>query len=209
VVEVKDQGVRELFRFPGRPIDMLRRGGAIWVGTDSNLLVWTPGRPPEILGPAQNVPSGGPLLVDREGSLWVGTYRGLLQLPAPDTVAWGSAEAVATNGARRLARGAEGIWVDGWGGLTLMHSREDSWQPEPIAGTTTSALCVGTGGTLWAGYHDRFFEHRDGRAFSHPRKGLDINHDCSAGSQGRVWMLGNLGLFLGGAAPVSWPVRGR
>lgn len=207
VVEVKDQGVRELFRFPGRPIDMLRRGRALWVGTDSNLLTWTPGRPPEILGPAQNVPSGGPLLVDREGSLWVGTYRGLLQLPAPDTVAWSNAEGMVINGARRLAAAPEGIWVDGWGGLTLLRRSQDSWKPERISGTGTSALCAGADGALWAGYHDRFLEHRDGRFLSVARPGLEINQDCSTGREGRVWMLSNLGLFLAAGGPGSRELR--
>ncbi|HEV8376902.1 MAG TPA: hypothetical protein VGR38_11795, partial [Candidatus Polarisedimenticolia bacterium] len=200
VLEMRGGTVRELFRPAGRPIDMVQRGRTIWVGTDSNLTLWTPGETPEILGPAQNVPSGGPLLVDREGSLWVGTYRGLLQFPAPDTVAWGNNDKMAVDGTRRLVLAPEGIWVDGWGGLTLMRRRSDTWQPERISGTGTSAVCVGTDGALWTGYGGRFFEHRAGRFTSHPRAGLEINHDCCAGSDGRVWMLSNLGLFLASGA---------
>ena len=61
VVEVKGGETRELFRVRGRPIDMVQRGRTLWVGTDTYLVAWTPGQPPEILGPEQNVPSGGPL----------------------------------------------------------------------------------------------------------------------------------------------------
>ncbi|PYQ11414.1 MAG: hypothetical protein DMH00_08255 [Acidobacteria bacterium] len=201
VVEVKGGETRELFRVRGRPIDMVQRGRTLWVGTDTYLVAWTPGQPPEILGPEQNVPSGGPLLVDREESLWVGTYRGLLQFPAPDTVAWGRAERMATNGARRLVPAPEGIWVDSWAGLTLLRRLGGAWRPEPVPGTGTSAVCVGTDGTMWAGYSGHFLEHRDGRFFTHPQADLQYVLDCASGGQGRVWLFSNCGLTVAGGTP--------
>ena len=48
----------------------------------------TPGEAPRIMGPDTGLPAGGPMLVDREGSLWISSFRGLLQFPEPDTVMW-------------------------------------------------------------------------------------------------------------------------
>ena len=45
---------------------------------------------------------------DKAGNLWIGTFRGLLQYPVPDTVAWGVDEGL-NNGPRRLARSAPRI----------------------------------------------------------------------------------------------------
>jgi signal transduction histidine kinase/ligand-binding sensor domain-containing protein len=200
VVELRDGKVRELFRTEARPIDLVERGRTLWIGFDTYLVAFTLGEPPEILGPEQNVPSGGPLLVDREGSLWVGTFRGLLQFPEPETVAWGSTSSLGTNGTRRLALGPEGIWVDSWSGLGLLRRQDRSWRAERIANTGTSALCAGSDGTMWAGYRGHFLEARERRFISHARADLEFILDCSTGPQDRVWMLGNLGLVLADGA---------
>lgn len=36
------------------------------------------GEPPDVIGPEHDLPSGGPLLVDHEGGLWLGTFAGLI-----------------------------------------------------------------------------------------------------------------------------------
>jgi signal transduction histidine kinase/ligand-binding sensor domain-containing protein len=218
LVEIRDGATHELFRYDGRPIDMVEHGRTLWVSYDTALVALTPGLPPEKLDLRGNVPSGGPLLVDREGNLWVGTFRGLLQYPAPETVAWGIEDGLGTNGTRRLASSPEGIWVDTWAGLHLMHVQGDAFRPERIAGTGTGALCVGADGTLWTGDTGRFLEHRGGRLVAHPWPGMSELGDCSPGAGGRVWLSGRFGMAVarGGAqaavgardtAPVAvaWP----
>jgi len=214
VLELRGGTKRELFRLAERPIDIVQRGATLWVAYDGNLVALSEGEPPEVLGPTENVPSGGPLLVDQEGSLWVGTFRGLLQYPAPDSVALGASDGMTSTSSRRLAPSPEGIWVDSWGGLTLLRRREGSWRPERLPGTATSAVCVGTDGTLWAGYRGGFLEHRDGRTVLHPMPRLREVEDCSPGAAGRVWMTSDLGLFLAGGnvrgsspTSVSGPLR--
>src|SRR5206468_1983818 len=65
VLEVRDGSTRELYPGSGRPIDMVQRGSTLWVAYDSGLVVLRPGEPPEALGPAEEIPSGRPVLVDR------------------------------------------------------------------------------------------------------------------------------------------------
>ena len=201
LAEIRDGVTRPLLRFPGRPIDMVQRGATLWVAFDTGIEALTPGRPPEFLGLAAKVPSGGPLLVDREGNLWVGTFRGLLQYPVPDTVAWGVDEGL-NNGTRRLARSAEGVWVDTWFGLGLLRPRGGSWSPELFKGTPTSAPCVASDGALWTGGAGRVLERRGGRFIDHAAPGVTEIRDCSAGADGRVWLAGFFGLAVaGGTSP--------
>jgi signal transduction histidine kinase/ligand-binding sensor domain-containing protein len=200
VLEFKNGKPTEIFHLAARPIDMVERRRTLWVAFDSGLVALRPGQPPEILGPAENVPSGGPLLVDGEGSLWLASFRGLLQYPAPDTAAWLSDHAT-----RRLALGPDGIWVDSWGGLTLLRRQGASWTTEPVPDTGTSAVCVGSDGALWAGYAGRFLERRGGRFISHRQPNLTYVDNCASGADGRVWLSTNLGLMLAGGSGTASP----
>ena len=201
VARVAKGDVHEIFRLPARPIDMVQQGSTLWVAFDTALVALRPGEAPEVLGPADGVRSGGPLLVDREGSLWLASFRGLLQYPAPDTVAWLSDHAT-----RRLARGPEGIWVDSWAGLMLLRQRGASWEPEPVRGTATSAVCVGSDGAMWAGYAGHLLEGRSGRFLVHPQAALTSVDNCGSGAGGRVWLATDIGLISAGGATGSPPV---
>ncbi|HEX4824718.1 MAG TPA: two-component regulator propeller domain-containing protein [Candidatus Polarisedimenticolaceae bacterium] len=196
VVSIRGAETRELFRMAARPIDMVERSGTLWVAYDSSLVALRPGSPPEILGPREGVPSGGPLLVDREGSLWLASYRGLLQYPAPDTVAWSSADGMASPSVRRLALADEGVWVDSWGGLTLLRGEGASWRPERVPDTGTSAVCMASDGTMWAGAAGRFVSHRRVGFVSLPQPGLTNVGACTPGASGRMWLSTNLGLMV-------------
>jgi len=192
VTEINDGREREIFNLPARPIDMVRQGRNLWVAYDSCLVALRPDEPPEILGPGEGVHGGGPLLIDREGSLWVASFRGLLQYPAPETAAW-----LADRATRRLAFGPDGIWVDSWGGLSLLRPHGASWRVEAVPETGTSAVCVTNDGTLWSGYVGRFLERRDGRFITHSEPRLTYVNSCAPGGEGRVWLATNLGLTLG------------
>jgi len=201
VSEYAGSAMRTLFTLAARPIDMVRRGNTLWVAFDSCLVALTPGERPEVLGLAEGVPSGGPLLVDGESSLWLASFRGLLQYPAPETAAW-----LADHATRRVAGGPEGIWVDSWSGLTLLRAQGATWTPETVPGTGTSAICVGTDGAMWAGYAGRVLEQRRGRFVFHAFSDLTGVDNCAAGADGRVWLSTNLGLMsVGGPRGTSAP----
>ena len=189
----------EVFRLGLRPIDVVQRGAAIWVSYDRALVILEPGREPETLGAAQGVPSGGPLLVDREGSLWVGTFRGLLQFPSPETVAWSDDDGLSA-GTRRLARTNEGIWIDTWQGLFLLPQPAGTGKPQRIEGSSTSAICTGADGTLWAAAPGHVLVRRAGRFLAVPIPGLTETFSCAPGREDRVWLTTNTGLFLARAS---------
>lgn len=198
VAELRDGASRVLLDLSARPIDMARQGQTLWVAFDNALVALRAGEPPEVLGSAEGVPGGGPLLVDQEGSLWLASFRGLLQYPAPDTAAW-----IADKATRRLESGPEGIWVDSWSGLTLLRRGATSWSVEPVPGTGTGPVCVGTDGTMWSGYRGRFLEHRGDRFLVPARPDLRFVESCCAGASGRVWLATNLGLMVAGASATS------
>jgi len=75
VIEVDGASRRRHALVPGRPIDLVRRGKRLWVSTDRHLASLHSSGEPEVMGPSDGLPSGGPLLVDREGSLWLGWVR--------------------------------------------------------------------------------------------------------------------------------------
>jgi hypothetical protein len=78
----------EIFRRGPRAISLAQRGRVIWVVYDSALVAIPPSGRPEVLGRTNGVAGGGPILVDTEGSLWLGTDVGVLQFPEPDTAVW-------------------------------------------------------------------------------------------------------------------------
>ncbi len=189
VLRLTDGRLVELFRSAARPIDLTVRGTTIWVSYDSQLVTIPPGTPPMILTAPEGIASGGQMLVDREGSLWVSTFRGLLQFPEPDTVAWQRTDGMASTDPRRLVESPDGIWVDSWTGLTHLTGSGRAWSPEAVPDTLTSAICVSSGMTFRAGYRGRYLEGHERRLVSQPEPALRSLRDCAAGAAGRVWMI--------------------
>jgi len=205
VVEFANGVRREIFRVAMRPIDLRLRGDVVWVSYDYGLVRLRAGEPPEILGAGQGIPSGGPLFVDREGGLWLGTFRGLLQFPCPDTVAWGLDDGLGM-APRRLALGPDGIAVDTWTGLYLLPREAEGREMERIPGTRTSAICFDAAGTLWAATAGGFVARRGGRSSAVTAAGLAETYSCAPGAAGRTWLSTDRGIFVGldeGSSPPS------
>jgi signal transduction histidine kinase len=80
-----------------------------------------------MLGPPEGVDGGGPLLVDREGSLWVGTYTALLQLPEPETTWWGERQGLPSSLTRYVGATQGTVWVTTWGGLGRLSHDGRGW----------------------------------------------------------------------------------
>jgi len=87
-----------------------------------------PDEPPEEIGPHDGLPGGGPLLVDREQSLWLGTFSGLIQYPEPETTIWNQKDGLPSAHLRALAHTHEGIWLFAWQGLGRIKREANAWR---------------------------------------------------------------------------------
>ena len=128
-----------------RLLSMVERGDTLWVSMDKGLQALGPGYRPadRITSPA--IPTDGNLVVDREGSLWMATARGLVQIPEPDVYAVLPSRGLTT---RDIARTAHGVWGTFWGELAFL-----SDAPGPVrlleAGEHFTALCRDGGDRVW------------------------------------------------------------
>lgn len=205
VEEIVSGKTRAIFASVDRPIDMLITGDTLWVTHGASLTALREGFPPETLDGDDGIPSGGPLLLDREGGLWMATFRGLLHFPVPETVAWGLNSGLPNTVPLALAASDEGIWVNTWTGLGLLRPSGPGWAAGTIPGSLSSAVCAATDAAVWTGYRGRIIERRAGRIVEHEVEQLDVIHACADGAAGRVWLNSNLGLFVarpGGRAAV-------
>jgi len=163
VLELGEEGARELFRTsdlgaPGRAISVAERGGTIWIAVDRYLVGWRPGSPTTVLGPEESVEGGGPLLVDREGSLWLGSFAGLYQFPDPDVPLWTERSGLPTSHVRYLARAARTVWVTTWLGGAYIRREGAGWTTGTLPGWTPSPAAVDSRGVLWAGSQSGLLE---------------------------------------------------
>jgi signal transduction histidine kinase/ligand-binding sensor domain-containing protein len=199
---------------PGRPIDVARRGDTLWVASDRYLAAFRPGEPPAILGPEDGLPSGGPLLVDREGSLWVGSFAGLLQFPEPDTVLLNDEDGLPSSHSRHFNRTEEGIWVSTWQGAARISSGAPAKVIRSEPTRTMGPDCVDARGVLWSGRVDpkamqfAVLERLADREIEHRMDGLRDIFGCAAAHDGGLWMAANLGILRTsprGGRPVGIP----
>jgi signal transduction histidine kinase/ligand-binding sensor domain-containing protein len=100
----------------GRPIMLVERAGTYWIAMDRYLIAVRPGPEVEWIGSVDGLESGGPLLVDHEGSLWLGTFAALLQYPEPGTVVWTDRAGLPGRHVRYIARSGDVLWVTSWQG---------------------------------------------------------------------------------------------
>lgn len=108
------------------------------------------------------------LLEDQEGSLWVSTDRGLIQLSPRRVYSLGARHGLAETFTVPVLQSSDGsVWVGTWGGgvhrfaggrLTHRYTRR-----EGLPGDEVRALFEAEDGTLWAGTSLGFAALRDGR----------------------------------------------
>ena len=191
-----DGTISKKLSMPVRPVDLVMRGKVLWASFSHYLVALRNDEPPDIIGPEHNLPSGGPLLVDHEGSLWAGTFSGLLQYPEPETTIWSSKDGLSSSHTRTLEKTDEGIWVGIWGDLGRITREGKAWKvyDEKIA----SLPCTTQDGRLfiYPARQNYLFERRDGKFvrngfFSSPA-GI---YDCEKTSDGTLLLATRLGIF--------------
>ena len=110
-------GVHKLDRPGGRALDLRLRGTTVWLSLDRQLVEYDSAGASRAITTADDLPSGGPLLVDRENSLWLGTFVGLLQFPQPDTWQWNESNGLPSEHAYAVVEHDEWVFATTWSGL--------------------------------------------------------------------------------------------
>ena len=173
----------------GRPISLVERQGTLWVALDGSLFAMRPGEPPDVLGLNEGINSGGALLVDREGSLWMASFIGLVQLPEPDSRTWTDRHGLHTRHARMLAQSRGELWIATWGGTDVLRRTPDGWRLSHSASQSQIRSCVDRRGAIWANYGEGrgVLEIRDASTTRHQTRPASF-HGCAPARDGAVWM---------------------
>ena len=197
---VSDGSTQTLERPDGRVIDMQERDGTLWLAMDRELLALEPDGHTRSMGIAEGVPSAGPLLVDREHSLWVGTFVGLLQFPQPDTWQWGQADGLPLEHAYGVTAAGGKIWASTWAGLAHLNPGAQRFTADTQSGNGNP--CLAGPDALWIsdGTHLARWDHDHFLASAAPAQWLG---NCAADAQGHWWLAADTGLWrLDGVADV-------
>jgi signal transduction histidine kinase len=150
----------------GRGIDMQRRGTTVWVSFDRFLIALRPGEPPDVIGSDVLPEGGGLMVVDREGSLWIGTFSGLVQFPEPEAVYWNDQHGLPSAHTRYLARTENRVWASTWQGLGYIEERggRRTAHVAPQDWRSAMPLHVDPRGALWVASNGGLRQVVDGRS---------------------------------------------
>jgi ligand-binding sensor domain-containing protein len=194
VFEVRDGQAKMRVPLTYRPIELAVRGRVIWASTSHTLISLRGGESPDIMGPEHDLPGGGPLLVDHEGSLWLGTFAGLLQYPEPETLIWNQKDGLSSAHTRFLEKTEEGIWVVIWGPFARVARDEKGWHV--YNQKISSLICVNDEGVLFANTADAVVARRDGRFVKHsPLPGGVGFRTCAHARDGTLLFATERGIF--------------
>ncbi|HXI04304.1 MAG TPA: ATP-binding protein [Candidatus Saccharimonadales bacterium] len=203
LVEIRDGVARTVHTFAERPSGIGIRGDDVWFASMETYR-YRPGGTVERLDPRSDfcVPFSK-IFVDREGSLWLGGYDGLVQLPDPDTVAFTAADglpAIPAHGDLALSGGE--IWAGFYDGLGRIRKDPSGEMRASIArrGLFAWDLCLDAGQRVWTysaptpGDSSRgkagILEVAGGGFRFHPvAENPRSAGACAEGEDGRVWFL--------------------
>jgi signal transduction histidine kinase/ligand-binding sensor domain-containing protein len=190
--------------------DLAVRGDEAWLVMGGATATAMPGGIPELIGDGDRIPAADRVLVDREGSVWLGTQRGAIQLVEPSTATWTVRDGITFPVTRFVARTREGLWVASWG---AGWSRIDDVSGDGGARGRTARsgddvlvrnrMCVDGAGALWTGSGGAQHVRRDGAWTSFPLGDGDDGVSCLTLADGRVLLSSYAGLQLAepGGAP--------
>ena len=180
----------------GRVLDMRYRGDTLWLSVDRYLLALGPDGVVHSIDVNHGLASGGPLLVDREGSLWVGTFVGLQQYPEPDTRQWTELDGLPWQHAYDVTAAAGRVWVNTWGGQVYFDARRGLVEPRHM-GQAKGVLCADREQRLWFAAQGRLRYWQRGRYVSVSRPGIPSFGlgGCMPAEDGGEWLATNAGVF--------------
>ncbi|MGK2860207.1 MAG: sensor histidine kinase [Thermoanaerobaculia bacterium] len=187
---------------PEDQITALRRDrdGNLWVGTYSSGLFRIHDGEVSSYGIADGLlnPTVRAIFEDDEGSIWVGSNRGLEQLRAGAFVTWTVREGLANDFTRAIYEDRDGVlWVGTASGLSRWNGR--AWEPaaDPrLAKEYVLAIEQGADGTHWFGTSRGLYRVAGGRTtLLTTADGLSSNgiRAIHADRRGNVWVATDLG----------------
>jgi signal transduction histidine kinase/ligand-binding sensor domain-containing protein len=138
-----------------RVVDLVARGDRVYASDAVGLRILGEEGRAESIATLQGVQAGGPLLLDRESSLWLGTSVGLLQYPEPETTTWGVRHGLAGAHAEYVVVSPMGTWLSAWQGLGLLEATggQGRWRARDVQDTYAAAaatrMCVDGDGSTW------------------------------------------------------------
>lgn len=181
--------LRQVLDVPGRGVDLALRHGVLWAAFDRYLVRFEPGGEPRVLGPEDGIEAGGPLLVDHEGSLWMGSFVALHQFPEPETVRWADADGLPSAHTRFLARTGDTLWVSTWQGAAWLVETDRGWSADTVrAWLSRSEVATDGEGDLWVGTSRGLLEHRSGRGARVVDPDVRVLSAVAPGREGELWL---------------------
>lgn len=206
---VRDGRAEQLAFQPRRPIAVIERKNTIWVAFDSSLLGVRPDGTQMEIGPSpSSLVGGGPLLVDREDALWVGTSRGLVEFPEPDTAGIDPDP----GGGRWLLRFDHDLLLTTWAGAWRLVGPDGRRRLIP-ATESIGAVCEDSRGRTWTVFFEELKRtDPDGRVTKVPFEHVGSMAPCTLDPSGTLWMPTLLGLLRLGRdddRPSIEPLPGR
>lgn len=176
-----------------RGMGLAIRGGDLWAAMDERL-VRIRGDEVRRWGREAGFVSGGPLLVDHEGSVWLGTHHGVGHLAEPEAGTWGLASGLPGGGVRSMHRAEDRVWVGGWGGIGFIDIASDTAHTPLKPRSAKGFTCADAQGRSWVleTLHDRriqlvrFDEGEAARAYPTSLT-AGWTHGCARSAQGHVW----------------------
>jgi len=178
-----------------RAISVTERRGTIWVAFDRYLASVQPGGRPSILGPADGLESGGPLLVDRDGSLWLGTFESLVQYPEPRTRRWSDRQGLPSQHVRYLARSGADVAVVTWQGLGFLEHERDGWRASHTTEAGQEQPCTLADGSLLLSATTSWVRIRDTAVIGTLGYAHVALRSCVPASDGGRWLATSRGLL--------------
>lgn len=192
-----------------RPIALVERKGTIWVALDRYLVAIREGRAPQTIGSIDGLDSGGPLLVDHEGSLWLGGFSALFQFPEPETTVWYERGGLPGRHTRYVARSEDVIWVTTWQGTGRIRRTTGGLSASTVADLASHTRpCADSLGTVWLATGNGIVRVRGERVIGRFPIRTEF-HACAAAPGPALWIGTNNGLLhVDARAGSLHPVQG-